>query len=79
MVEHGKPEPDIYIYAATNLGLKAEECLVLEDSPNGILAAFRAGCVPVMVPDQDAPDEGTKKNVYGVIEQLSNVIDIFLR
>ena len=76
MVEHGKPEPDIYLYAASNLGLKPEECLVLEDSPTGILAAYRAGCVPVMVPDQDQPDEETKERVYAVVKDLLSVRNI---
>lgn len=76
MVEHGKPEPDIYLYAASNLGLKPEECLVLEDSPTGILAAYRAGCVPVMVPDQDEPDAVTKTRVYAVVKDLLSVRDI---
>lgn len=70
MVEHGKPAPDIYIYAAAKLGLKPEECLVLEDSPTGLLAAYRAGCIPVMVPDQDMPDEEVKSRVYAVVENL---------
>lgn len=78
MVEHGKPEPDIYLFAASNLGLKPEECLVLEDSPTGVLAAYRAGCVPVMVPDQDQPDEETKGRVYAVVENLLSVRDITL-
>ena len=73
MVEHGKPEPDIYLYAASNLGLKPEECLVLEDSPTGILAAYCAGSVPVMVPDQDLPDEETKGRVYAVAQSLLSV------
>lgn len=76
MVEHGKPEPDIYLYAASNLGLKPEECLVLEDSPTGIFAAYRAGCVPVMVPDQDKPDEETKGRVYAVAENLLAVREL---
>lgn len=70
MVEKGKPEPDIYLYAASKLGLKPEECMVLEDSPTGILAAYRAGCIPVMVPDQDEPDDETKKLLYAVVENL---------
>ncbi|MBE5888032.1 MAG: HAD family phosphatase [Lachnospiraceae bacterium] len=70
MVEKGKPEPDIYLYAASQLGLKPNECVVLEDSPTGILAAHRAGCIPVMVPDQDEPDEETKKLLYGVADSL---------
>lgn len=70
MVEHGKPAPDIYLYAAEKLGLSPEECLVIEDSPTGIKAAYKAGCVPVMVPDQDEPDENLKKLVYAVAENL---------
>ncbi len=73
MVEKGKPEPDIYLYAASKLGLKPEECLVLEDSPTGIIAAHRAGCIPVMVPDQDKPDEEVRRLLYAVTENLIEV------
>lgn len=76
MVEHGKPAPDIYIYAASKLGLKPEECLVLEDSPTGILAAYRAGCIPVMIPDQDQPDEETRSRTYAVVENLIAVKEL---
>lgn len=76
MVEKGKPEPDIYLYAAEKLGVKTENCMVLEDSPAGILAAHRAGCVPVMVPDQDEPDEDIKKLLYQRADNLVAVIDI---
>ena len=74
MVERGKPEPDIYLYAAEKLGVKPEECMVLEDSPAGILAAHRAGCMPVMIPDQDEPDEETGKLLYAKAESLAAVI-----
>ena len=77
MVEHGKPAPDIYIYAAKKLGLNPEECLVLEDSPTGLLAAYRAGCIPVMVPDQDQPDEETRQRAYAVVENLVAVKELF--
>ena len=77
MVEHGKPEPDIYLSAASNLGLKPEECLVLEDSPTGLLAAYRAGCIPVMVPDQDQPDDEVKSRSYAVVNSLVDVIQLF--
>ena len=39
-----KPFPDIYLMAAGKIGLKAEECLVVEDAVSGITAAKRAGC-----------------------------------
>ena len=76
MVEKGKPEPDIYLYAAEKLGVKAVECMVLEDSPAGILAAHRAGCFPVMVPDQDKPDEETKAMLYAEAQDLLAVISL---
>ena len=43
MVEHGKPAPDIYRFAARSLGLTNEETIVIEDSHNGILAGKRSG------------------------------------
>lgn len=43
-VEHKKPFPDIYIKAAQMIGLKPEECLVVEDAISGIKAGKTAGC-----------------------------------
>lgn len=43
-VERKKPFPDIYIKASDDLGLKPEECLVIEDAVSGIRAAKAAGC-----------------------------------
>lgn len=40
---HGKPEPDVFLLAAEQLGISPENCLVVEDSKNGMLAAQRAG------------------------------------
>lgn len=76
MVKNGKPEPDIYLAAAESLGLPQKECMALEDSPNGILAAYRAGCVPVMVPDLSIPDKATKKLLYAQVKELSEVCKI---
>ncbi|MHB1035860.1 MAG: HAD family hydrolase [Pirellulales bacterium] len=42
-VERKKPHPDIFLRAAERLGLPAEACLVVEDAPNGVQAAKRAG------------------------------------
>lgn len=75
-IAHGKPQPDIYIAAAKKLGLKPEECIGLEDSSNGILAAYRAGVAPVMVPDLDEPDDETKKLLYAKAKSLKDVIPL---
>ena len=76
MVANGKPEPDIYLEAAKRLKLQPENCMALEDSPNGILAAYRAGCVPVMVPDLDEPSKETKEMLYGLVSDLTQVIPL---
>lgn len=39
----GKPNPEIFILAAKQLGIQPENCLVFEDSPPGIEAAVAAG------------------------------------
>jgi beta-phosphoglucomutase len=43
-ITENKPDPEIFIQAATNLGLKPLECLVVEDAPGGVQAAKAAGC-----------------------------------
>ncbi len=43
MVRNGKPAPDLFLHAAREMGVAAENCLVIEDSPAGILAARAAG------------------------------------
>lgn len=75
-VPHGKPEPDIFIYAAGRLGLAPEHCMVLEDSPAGILSASRAGCLPVMIPDQDQPSRETQALLYGKADSLLDIIEL---
>lgn len=42
-VEKPKPDPEIYLLAAQKLGVAPQDCLVLEDSPNGVRAAVAAG------------------------------------
>ena len=48
-VEKPKPDPEIYLLAAERLEVPAEECLVLEDSPNGVRSGLAAGMNVVAV------------------------------
>ncbi len=79
MIANGKPDPDTYLEGAAALGLAPAECLALEDSPNGIESAYRAGCRPVMVPDLTQPDEATLPKLYAVCSDLAKVRDIIDR
>ena len=81
MIQNGKPDPDIYITAAKQLGLACGECIALEDSPNGIRSAYDAGCKPIMIPDLSQPDENTKALLYGCFSSLSELcrqLDVLL-
>ena len=79
MVSRGKPEPDIYVFAAEKLGLEPSECLALEDSQNGIKSASSAGCKTVMVPDLDGPTPEIQPLLYDVADGLTDVIRILNR
>lgn len=75
MVERSKPEPDIYLRAAAELGVQPEECCALEDSRNGLLSAHAAGMQVIMVPDLWQPDEVVKQFITGPFESLLAVRD----
>ena len=76
MVEHGKPAPDVFLQAAARMGFPPEQCLVLEDSPIGLQAAYAAGCLPVLVPDLLLPDEATIAKAWRVFDNLKQVAEV---
>lgn len=76
-MKEGKPSPDVYLYAVKELGLKACECVAVEDSPNGALSAVRAGLKVVFVPDQSECDEETKKIVFTEKESLDQICQLW--
>ena len=71
-VAEGKPSPDVYLLASKEVGFPTEECLAVEDSPNGVMSAYRAGCKVVMVPDQTPADE-MLPYLDGVAETLADL------
>lgn len=52
-VENAKPAPDLFLHTAEKLGLKAEECVVLEDAESGVEAALAANMKAVGVGPQE--------------------------
>lgn len=76
---HGKPMPDVYLYACGQLHENPENCLALEDSDNGALSAHRAGCPVVMVKDLAEPRPDTAEYLYGVADDLEGVIPMLER
>lgn len=72
-VEHPKPAPDVYLLAASKLGVAPARCLVLEDSPTGVRAALAAGMHAVQVPDLVAPDDEVRALGHTIIASLHDV------
>lgn len=68
----GKPEPDIYLKAAQNLGLKPEECIVVEDAVSGIEAARRAGTGKII-----AIESMETADLYSTIPAVDEIISDF--
>lgn len=69
----GKPDPEGYLKTAALIGCRPEDCYVLEDSPNGILAGHRAGCSVIMVPNGIEPDAEIRSLCAGIYPSLSEV------
>lgn len=75
-VEHGKPEPDIFLRAAEYIGCKPCECIVIEDSINGIKAGYAAGMRVVHIPDTIEINDDIRSLTSVVCQSLDDVVDI---
>lgn len=75
MVKEGKPSPYIYQYACEQLGLDPSECIAVEDAPNGIISAYKAGCRVIMVPDQTGPDDEVSPYLWACADTLDKIAD----
>lgn len=66
-VPRGKPEPDVYLLAAAQLGVDPERCLVVEDSLNGVRAGKAAGMTVVLVPNSSVPPGPGARDLADVV------------
>ena len=73
----GKPDPEIFLKTAQKMNCLPENCMVLEDSENGIKAAYRAGMLPVMIPDIIEPEEEIEAMLFKKFSSLKEVRDYF--
>lgn len=76
-ITNGKPNPDIYLKACVGLREAPEHCLALEDSDNGVRAAFSAGLTVIQVPDLLEPSTEMKALGHKIAKSLSDVEKIF--
>lgn len=76
MVQHAKPNPEIYLKACDSIGAAPANCIALEDAPAGIRAAYAAGMKPIMIPDLVAPTPEIEALLYETCDTLLGVIGI---
>ena len=76
MVEHSKPNPEIYLMACKSIGMNPEDCAAVEDSLNGIRSAYAAGLKPVMVIDKIQPTEEIRKMCFAIFDSLEGLKSI---
>ena len=69
MVLHSKPEPDIFLMACEKLKIAPSASLVLEDSENGVKAAYTAGIPVICIPDLKEPDKDIVKMAAAVVRR----------
>ena len=73
MVSRSKPDPEIFLKAADMLGVPWQECLVLEDSKNGLLSAKAAGMTVYIIPDLVPIDDEMKEKADMILPSLADV------
>jgi HAD superfamily hydrolase (TIGR01509 family) len=69
----GKPSPDVYLLAASRLGVEPSSCYAVEDSTNGLKAALAAGMTVLAVPNPHFPPAA---DVLAQVRVLSSIADL---
>jgi beta-phosphoglucomutase-like phosphatase (HAD superfamily) len=75
-VPNGKPAPDLYLEAARCLKQIPADCLALEDSDAGVLAATTAGMKTICIPDLKPPSEAARKVAWRILRSLYEVAGV---
>lgn len=72
-VTHGKPHPEIFLKTAELLGVPITECVVVEDSHNGVRAGHSSGARTVMIPDMQPCTEEISALLWKRLDTLSQL------
>ncbi|MCC8944215.1 HAD-IA family hydrolase [Bradyrhizobium sp. Arg62] len=77
-VAKGKPAPDLFLFAANELGVAAPDCLVVEDSVNGVRAGVRAGMkvVGFSMHSQDRDDQTRRLLAEGAVAVAHDPVEL---
>ena len=78
-IARGKPDPEIYLAAAAELGVEPTESWACEDSANGVRSALAAGCFVLQIPDLVEPDVETRRLGHAILPSLSAAAELLKR
>jgi HAD superfamily hydrolase (TIGR01509 family) len=73
-VENGKPDPEIFLKAAAKINCNPQECLIFEDSENGLLAAIGSGALPVYIKDIKEPPAAIIEKCFFACNEMSTFL-----
>lgn len=74
-VEHGKPDPEVFLRSCQKLGVEPHEAIVLEDSEAGIEAAYKGHIKVLCIPDMKYPEDQYAQMTTEILDSLEDVID----
>ena len=75
-VKKSKPNPEIFLNVAKKLEVNPRNCLVLEDSEAGVIAATRGKIKAIIIPDMKEPEKEIEELAYKKLNNLKEVIDV---
>ncbi len=73
-VSHGKPDPEIYLLAASRLNVDPTKCIAFEDSNNGVRSAVAANMVTFQIPDLVEPCEEVRAFGHTIVPSLHHAL-----
>lgn len=78
-IESWKPEPDIYLHAAKQLGFSPGDCAVVEDSEPGVVSAIKGGFDVYVLASENQKNTFTDlgATAFSNMEQLGNLLNIY--
>lgn len=77
-VTHKKPDPEIFLKAAKKMGVKPEDCIVLEDALSGLKSAKAAGMSSIGITTAFTKDEMAGENPDYIVDDIKEAMDCIL-
>ncbi|MBC2582157.1 bifunctional mannitol-1-phosphate dehydrogenase/phosphatase [Clostridium sp. DJ247] len=78
-VKNGKPNPEIFLKAASELNCEPSNCLIFEDSQNGLLAASASGGISIFVKDMKEPKQEIKARAFKAYDSMVDFLNDLIK